>query len=166
MSTYIHRTDRCVNEELRVYRSLQSFTGIPKHCIQGKRAQAIVELALPILATMLSIPPNIKIRLASMKGRFTGRYSHFTNTVLVDYMRKDRSILETLAHELVHAEQYFTGRLVNVQLPHRRQWRFEWRGELTSKGSTYKSYRNQPHEVEAFERAPVLAAAVIKKLGC
>lgn len=168
MTTLIVQTDRCVNEDLNIYRSLQSFTGSKQHRELAARAQAVVELALPVLRQMLDFDLDVKIRLASFKSkRMYGRYNHATKVATVSYMRRsNRDVLETLAHELVHAEQYHTGRLVNVQMPNLRQWRFEWRGGLTSKGSTYRSYRNQPHEIEAFDKAPRLADDVLIKLGC
>lgn len=54
---------------------------------------------------------------------------------------------ETIGHELVHAEQYMTGKLAIDGYYHR------WNGQkVVNRGSTYEAYRNLPWEKEAFAR--------------
>jgi hypothetical protein len=66
---------------------------------------------------------------------------------------------------MVHAEQYHQGRLKNEYISG-KGWVHEWNSELnTNKGTTYRAYRNQPWEVEAFDRQEGLAKIVAAELG-
>lgn len=63
---------------------------------------------------------------------------------------------ETIGHELVHAEQYMTGKLAIDAGYHR------WNGQrVVCRGSTYAAYRNLPWEVEAFDRQKKNAEKII-----
>jgi hypothetical protein len=74
-------------------------------------------------------------------------------------------LIIALAHEMVHAEQYHQGRLKNEYISG-KGWVHEWNSELnTNKGTTYRAYRNQPWEVEAFDRQEGLAKIVAAELG-
>lgn len=160
----IQYTDKLVNRNLNIYRSLQSFTKTYDN--QASKAQMIVEKAFPILKTMLKFDEDISIRIACIKaGKVNGRYNHTTKTVEVDFrIWRPLDILRVLAHELVHAEQYHEGRLINTFDNRKRVWRFEWHGEKTNQGTTYKAYRNQPHEIEAWTRQESLAWDVVAEL--
>jgi len=86
-------------------------------------------------------------------------------TVVINPLFKWESFFNTLAHELVHAEQFYQGRLETVFVKN-KGWLHHWKGEInTSKGKTYNSYRNQPWEKEAFERSPILCRQVNEILG-
>lgn len=163
MSTMIHDTDRCVNRELKIYRSLQSFQA--GHINRANKFQTVTEKVLPILLKLLNIDPEVRIRLAGIKAQNTmGRYYHGTKVAQIDYRTRDIYFLKTLCHELVHAEQYHEGRLINTFDDRKRVWRFEWHGEKTNQGTTYKAYRNQPHEIEAWTRQESLAWDVVAEL--
>jgi hypothetical protein len=158
------QTDFLVNPDLRIYRSAQTRQVWPK---RADRVQAIVEVAYPILKDMLDFDPGISIRIAGLKAKnVRGTYNHLDKVATIDYrILNDWTILEVLCHELVHAEQYHQGRLQNVWDTRSRSWRFEWSGEKTNKGTTYRAYRNQPHEIEAFSRQTALAKEVVVKMG-
>ncbi len=68
---------------------------------------------------------------------------------------KRRQLMSTLAHELIHVQQYSEGRLdadfhesCGRKVYYRKWMGKEWDG---AKGATYKSYRHLPWEVEAFD---------------
>ena len=73
--------------------------------------------------------------------------------------------IQTLAHELVHAEQYHQGRLVASQSAASGDWNQYWNGEHVKVGTGYKAYRALPWEMEAFDREKELADKVIAQLG-
>jgi hypothetical protein len=71
--------------------------------------------------------------------------------------------LEVIAHELVHAEQYHTGKLKKKYVQ-RKGWMHSWNGTPGKKGTTYKAYRDQPWEQEAWNRQMYLAETVCRIL--
>lgn len=61
-----------------------------------------------------------------------------------------RSLLETVAHEFVHAKQFDRKELGYTKVSSR--WNYTWNGVINNnKGSTYNAYRKQPWEIEAFD---------------
>ena len=70
------------------------------------------------------------------------------------------SLLNCIAHELVHAEQYYENRL-DFTYVRGKGFLHMWNGdEINNKGTTYRAYRNQPWEIEAFSRQASLAEKV------
>lgn len=160
----IQYTDKRVNKDLKIYRSLQSFQKI--YINQANKAQRIIEKALPILRHKLNFGDDVAIRIACIKSRkVNGYYNHASKVAEIDFrVFNPIDILRVLAHELVHAEQYHEKRLINAWDSRKNRYRFEWYGEKTNRGTTYKAYRNQPHEIEAFARQESLAWDVVAEL--
>lgn len=153
---YIASSD--INIGDRFYRSMQSKYN-KQHKARADVTVAIIRKALPILKKELDLPEKLTIRVASIKGRINGWYISSNNLAIIDYMRMSkRMILETLCHELVHAEQYKQGRLtvqhINGSLVQ------VWNGK-----PVHKSYRSRPHEIEAYKRQVILADKVVEVLG-
>jgi hypothetical protein len=123
----------------------------------------LVERALPILKTLLKLP-SLSIRVAPIKAKnMKGYYQSESKLVTVDCRLEPKELIEVLSHELVHAEQYHSGRLMKKYLK-RKGWMHYWNGTIGSKGTTYKAYRDQPWEKEAWGRQEDLAKLVIDKL--
>jgi hypothetical protein len=90
-------------------------------------------------------------------GNCSGHFMHNKLTKITIKVKEDLSLfsmLDTLAHEMVHATQYLNGRL-NVKI--KINW-FLWlfpslshRTVFDKKDVTSLSYENRPHEQEAFE---------------
>lgn len=160
----IQYTDKRVNKDLKIYRSLQSFQKI--YINQANRVQALIEKALPILKSKLNFDDKVCIRIACIKARkVNGYYNHGTKTAEIDFrLFNPLDIVRVLAHELVHAEQYHECRLVNAWDSRKKRYAFEWYGEKTNQGTTYKAYRDQPHEIEAWTRQESLAWDVVAEL--
>ena len=121
------------------------------------------------LRSMFDLPDTLTIRIAKTKGRTNcGVYSNGYKTAVIDPRGGRKDTLETVAHELVHAEQYHTGRLVHdVSIDKHNNVRFinEWEGKpINSKGRTYNSYRNLPQEIEAFARQEKLGSKIAKAI--
>jgi len=133
----------------------------------GEKAQSIrhvVEQAMPEFRKILSLPNGLQFRIAPIKARHTnGTYMVEDNLVSIDCRLTWGKALEVLAHELVHAEQYHTGKLKKAYIK-RKGWTQSWNGEVGSKGTTYKAYRDQPWEQEAWSRQAELAERVCQAL--
>jgi len=161
MTCYVTTSDIPVKSLPGVFRSRMSvYPGVAKaaHKSRGDNAVKIVAVALPILKEVLDLPPGLKIRLASLKGRWHGRYNSIQKTAVVDYINTKRSILEMLCHELVHAEQHHQKRLENRRVA--GKWVSYWNGEAVR-----AAYMDRPYEQEAYARQVELADLVINRVG-
>ena len=130
-----------------------------------KRAEMITEflsLAYDSLCKEFDTFENYRITIRPIKGSVVGNCTKFGNIELDPRRKSFGDVVVTLAHEMIHNEQYKTGRLLYEKGVN------YWNGsEITNKGSTYKAYRNQPWEKEAFKdqkkRAGNILASMIKK---
>ena len=138
----------------KISRSMQSFYN-KDHRAKADRVIKLVKKALPVLSKLLDVPSDVSVRVASIKSKFyVGYYYNIRNLVVLDYKRDLRTTLEILCHELVHAEQYKTGRLSRVG---RQQL---WLGSAISR----TKYMNLPWEQEAYGRQKELADLVIEQV--
>lgn len=128
-------------------------------------AISMIDRSLPEFRKLLNIPKDIKFRVAPLKTRgLHGCYWKGSKVAEIDPRVSSKALLGVIAHELVHAEQYNEGRLDQEYV--RGRYVHSWNGSLVmNKGTTYAAYRNQPWEIEAFERQGVLADTVANKLG-
>jgi hypothetical protein len=127
---------------------------------QAAEVVVVVRKAMPILRKLLKLPKDVTIRVAPIKARNTnGRYFNGERMAEIDCRLDWAKALEVLCHEMVHAEQYHTGRLEKTWVS--RGWTHVWNGSISfNKGTTYKAYRDQPWELEAWERQAALAEQV------
>jgi hypothetical protein len=121
---------------------------------------SLIHVLMPHFRTLLDLPEDITIRLAKTKKYINnGRWYDGENIATIDPRtsqrnRKTGDILDTLAHELVHAEQYHTGKLKGGKDDLSGKYGSFWMGSFVhSKGATYASYRKLPWEKEAFGRS-------------
>lgn len=137
-----------------------SLSAIYTHTTRANAVAEMVVKALPVLKRMLNVPHNVKVRIAPIKARnVNGRYYNSAKVAVIDCRLGARKALETLCHEMVHAEQYHTGRLSGVGGN-------IWNGQLIrNRGTTYAAYRALPWEEEAFLRQAGLARQVLEELG-
>lgn len=122
-------------------------------------ANGIAELvvrAMPHARKLLVLPEHIVFHIRPLGGKYNGVYMNFFNKVELEVRRTNLgSILETIMHELVHAEQFHQGRLKL------KSGMYHWNDEPHKVGNdTYAKYRARPWEAEAFERQPDLALKV------
>lgn len=138
----------------------------PKLKKSAEVVKVVIENALPVLRKLLNFDKSVTIRIAPIKARNTnGRYYDDSKLVEIDCRLPWDKALEVLCHELVHAEQYYEGRLEHVYVAH-KGFVHQWNGSIDfNKGSTYKAYRNQPWEQEAWDRQGKLAEQVNQILG-
>lgn len=90
---------------------------------------------------------NVHIRPIRGKG-VHGKAFNEENRIEIDPRFEFERIVETIAHELTHSEQYKQGRLKAGTRTHR-----EWNGKLVKIPQTFKDYENSPWEIEARDRA-------------
>lgn len=148
-----------------IYRSLSSIYNA-KLVDQAAVVQFVVQKAMPCLRQLLNLPKNVVVRVGPIKARgINGRYINGSNLAEIDCRLMWDKALVTLCHEMVHAEQYHTGRLSSAYV-RSKGFVHTWNGSLDyNKGTTYKAYREQPWEVEAFDRQNELADKVNEMLG-
>ena len=113
----------------------------------------MIQIALPKFRLLLALDNKIVFRIAPLKGNTKGRYYSDTKTVEIDCRLREEKAMCTLAHELVHAEQYKQKRL--QQKKRQGRYVFFWRGEPTR-----KKYWDQPWEIEARLRQVKLSECV------
>ena len=159
-------SDKHLTEHVRV--SYHTMYRSPRSRNAAVAAACLIEQALPHFRKLLQLPDGIKVRIAGIKGRVRGRYVWRSKMAVLDnqlIFNGNFALLEVLAHELVHAEQYYQGRLENEWVSG-RGWEYRWHGETnTNRGSTYAAYRRQPWEIEAFDRQNALASQVVSALN-
>ncbi len=157
---YIHTTDRHLGGEIYLAAS----------CLLNKRYRktaldvaTVVNRSIDQFRKYLDFPENIMVRIAPIKGQTNGRYND-RGLVELDCRLSWSKALEVFAHELVHAEQYKQGRLKKEYVSG-MGWTHRWHGSRSyNRGSTYRAYRNQPWEQEAWSRQAELAEKVCQDL--
>lgn len=163
MHQVIQSTDKPVGKN--VFMSLQAH--YDKRTTRQWETFHLLVKAMPILRRKLDLPNMLTFRIAGLKARnLNGRYWSEEQTVELNYRRHWNQSLLTLCHELVHAEQYHTGRLQFVKV--NNSWKQAWHGRVWSKGTghmSYDAYRSLPWEQEAFDRQDALAKEVLMELG-
>jgi hypothetical protein len=141
----------------RVYMSLSA---IYTHGEKADAVKQIIQKTLPEFRKLLDLPADLIFRVAPIKAKNTnGSYDSDHKLVNIDCRLPWAKALEVLAHELVHAEQYHTNKLKKKFIG-RKGWMHYWNGEIGKKGTTYKAYRDQPWEQEAWSRQAALAEQV------
>ncbi|UKA12897.1 hypothetical protein [Photobacterium damselae] len=133
-----------------------------------KRAR-IMKFAELHLRNVLNVPAGFPVKIvtsSSLKKNVNGciRHAdtHNKTEILIRNRKSIHDMIETLAHEMVHAQQVKEGRLVCVSAECRL-----WNGKPYAKNSkqSYQEYRNLPWEKEAFERQAELACEILNQLG-
>jgi hypothetical protein len=159
----IKNSDIIVNKNVLVAASAWYCT-LPGRAKQARRMVKLVINALPIFRKFLKLPNNIVIRVCPIKSKNKqGQYVSEEKLVEIEYRnRKDYSFISTLAHELIHAEQYHTGKLSYSYKKRLHQWEGK---DVNNKGTTYFRYVNQPWERQAFDCQEAFAVVVCDKLN-
>lgn len=111
-----------------------------------------VKTVMPYARQLLTLPPLLGITVRPIRGRVNGTCNRFLKIEMETRRKSMGDFLITLMHELVHAEQFFTGRLATGN---------RWNGVEYKRGTTYKKYRELPWEVEAWDRQEQLAKDVL-----
>ena len=67
----------------------------------------------------------------------------------ININQKQRRLLETVAHEMVHVKQFARGELYESVAQGRHRWQGEW---LSNRSKSVMDYYDQPWEIEAHGR--------------
>jgi hypothetical protein len=133
----------------------------PEH---SSAVASMVHKALPVLKCILGLAHvDINVRVCPIKDKYTnGRYYNGSRTVWIDARNSVDRSLAVLCHEMVHAQQYATGRLTSSGNYS------TWEGSIVAKTrpASYAAYRALPWEAEAFARQDKLAAIVAAEIMC
>ena len=127
-----------------------------------------IERAIPVFRTLLDFSEEVIVTLRPLRGDDSGYYDPNTDEVEADFRyghTDDNSVIPLLtlvAHELIHAEQYFTGRLDSVWEDD--GYTYKWKGKhIHVPESLYNTYIF-PWELEATELQDSLALIVCAEL--
>lgn len=137
----LKKTDKLIGKvgTRSIYSSYYTYYSYSK---STKRATELLKKLVPYISQHYKLPNNLKFRLGVHKQHF-GSYSPKSKVVFVCVHNDLKKFVETICHELTHAEQFGIGKL---QVKNNQ---FFWMGSKGSKCSTYNSYFNAPWEVEA-----------------
>lgn len=132
----------------------------------------IIERAVPVFRSLLSFSDEIIITLKPLRGDASGYYDPNLDEVEVDFRygyaegQTPIPLLSVVAHEIVHADQYFTGRLDSEWDHEQCEYSYSWNGQtkIIIPEDKYSSYI-LPWEQEAIEKQDALALIVCAELG-
>jgi hypothetical protein len=159
MISEIKSTDKMVSKGI-----FMSASAIYTHTKTAKVIALMIKRSLPEFRKQLDLPRDVQFRVAPIKAKNTnGYYMVEGKLAVIDCRLGWAKALEVIAHELVHAEQYHTGKLKKKYIQ-RKGWLHHWNGTPGKKGTTYKAYRDQPWEQEAWNRQMYLAETVCRIL--
>lgn len=122
----------------------------------------LLEKAMPILSTELSLPQDMTIRICNIRSKNTGG-QYFGYCKLLELNVDCSDPLLFLCHELVHAEQYHTGKLTQGGMWFSEQ---RWQGKIYEqpKNYSFNQYMNFPWEKEAYARETDLKKLVLRRM--
>lgn len=124
-----------------------------------KTAQLQAEFTKMVLVyarKILELPEKgISVHIKPIRGNCNGNCNRFFLINMETRRRSMGDFLVVLMHELVHAEQYITGKLSGNK----------WHGIEYKRGSTYKKYRALPWEEEAWGRQEELAQQILRMMS-
>ncbi len=114
----------------------------------------------------IKLPRNLYIHLRPIRNAY-GKAFYFTKEknsrsykqyiVEVDVRQDNDVFYNTLLHELVHVEQFYTNRLKDIGL----STHFCWKGDIMKfQGLSHEEYINLPWEIEANNRAEILTPLI------
>lgn len=113
-----------------------------------EKCKVLIRHYLEAFKQTFDFEPNVAIHIRPIKGTTLGRAFQTKPLIEIDPRYKFKDIVETIAHELVHSEQYNQKRLKHLE-----NNRTIWNNQTLNRGTTFKQYWNSPWEVEARKRA-------------
>jgi hypothetical protein len=124
----------------------------------------LIKLMEPEFRKILNYHQDTTFSVTAIRKRSkSGQYWSNQRMVELDCRLPLSVAITTLAHELVHAEQYHQGRLI-TQVSNGRWVRY-WNNKPVEVRNGYKAYRALPWEVEAFDRESSLAEQALGQIG-
>ena len=123
--------------------------------------RSIIQVTYPSYRKLLKLGKKQIFRIAPCRT-YVGKYYSILNLVEIDCRSTEENTLVTLAHELVHAEQFQQKRLdvkkIKCNKTRKSEWVFYWHGQPTKN----KCYWSLPWEIEARQRQSTIAQQVVE----
>ena len=118
----------------------------------------IVIHAVSHLRTLIKTRGDEPIIFKPIRGEYAGMHFPNSNRIFVDPRGSTMNIVTIIAHEMVHAEQHFTGKM-------QAGGGFRiWNGQEYRYPRSHKEYMNLPWEKEAYGRQRALALAALSSV--
>lgn len=156
MSRLIKSSDKLVCKSPAIYVSSQVFYDEELYTKATNQIR-LIKKTLKYYKEFLPLPKGITFRLCLMRGPYQGYYLGKSKVLGLNVNIKDYLIV--LSHELIHASQFYTKKL-DI-----KKGVFYWHGsKFKNKGTTHKSYMQQPWEVEAFSGQSELTDKVLDRM--
>ena len=139
----------------------QEVVNLFKRVIKAAKKTGIKEMRERLQGTAKTKPIMFMLRSIKRNGT-SGQCCNYNPYIAIEVDIKHNRTLEkmalTVAHELVHAEQYLSKRLGWDK----KASCFKWEGKINkNKGSTHERYMSQPWEQEAFALQSLVAAKIV-----
>ena len=115
----------------------------------------IVIYAVAHLRTLIQTAGNEPIIFKPIRGEYAGMHFPHSNRIFVDPRGSTMNIITIIAHEMVHAEQHFTGKMQAGG-----EFRI-WNGKSYRYPRSHKEYMSLPWEKEAYARQRGLAEQAV-----
>ena len=113
-----------------------------------EKIQALLKHYAKAFKDEFDYKPDVVVHIRPIKGSTSGRALYIKPLIEIDPRYKFRTIVETIAHELTHSEQYKQGRLKHIVGGKQSIWE----SRTMSRGTTHAQYLALPWEVEARKR--------------
>lgn len=151
-----------VNLGNHIYATRSSYYN-PLSRIMTRSAGRIIQQAMQQLQYYLILPDDQRVVIRHLPEEINACFMFVSQQVHID-PRRDTvfDLVETLAHECVHAEQYFTNRVGFRVTEHDQYIRYE--GTLYQVTDQNVGDETHPWETEAYERQHQLATLVCRSI--
>lgn len=134
-----------VNEKIQNYENIQQIKQLCNYAFKYSKE-------------FLNLSNNLTIELSKLNYPYRGYYLIKKNKIVLNIKQDLYSILNTLCHELIHAEQHFRGclNMINEDI--------YWRNKRYKLSSNINDYLNFPWEIEAHNRDKILTNDIYTKI--
>jgi hypothetical protein len=132
--------------------------------VRTRQLAPIADKTFQIVKRYLHLPSDCKVVIGRIRSNhILGQYFSDKKEAWVDPRSDNISkMIDTICHELVHANQYHSGML---KQGHEPTFHWEWDNKKFKNTTKHYIYHNWPWEIDARERGAWLAAIVYKELG-
>lgn len=130
-----------------------------QYAVKSEATAELFSVAIRCAYSIMKLPSNIRVCLRPLPRKtLNGYYTHCLKKVVIDPRKGDLlTLMRTLAHELVHAEQFHDGRFAITAKS------YQWCGkDVKLENRNYLKYIAQPWEAEAFKRQNGIAQELIE----
>ena len=146
-----------------IYTTGQASIGDKKYRDKTRRYIQVAQAIYPFLKERMTLPDDVKVVVGFTRGkRNLGFYQNDGKQCFIDPRHQGMwKFVDSMIHELTHAQQYFTGKLEHKYSRVYESWIPVWEDKEWGKYATsHKKYLAQPWEVEARATASKLSREI------